>query len=143
MLLLVGSTNSFAQLIAVLVIFVGVLAVTLWATRWMANYQKGLNNGRNIEVIETARIANNKWVQIVRVGDTYKALAISRDEVCYLGDVPSDQVHISPNKEVSASFSGMFEKARGELKKKEKQDHPEKLSGADSDGEKDRDSCGQ
>ena len=109
--LIILSQTAYAQLITVLVIFVVVLAVTAVVTKWLANYQKSQNSGRNIEVIETTHIANNKWMQIVRVGNTYKILAISKDSVTFLGDIdPSELKEIKPDGSKSA-FKSMFEKA--------------------------------
>ncbi len=105
------AANAYAQLITVLVIFVVVLAITAVVTKWLANYQKSQNAGRNIEVIETTNIANNKWMQIVRVGNTYKVLAVSKDSVTYLGDIdPSELKEIKTDGSKSA-FKSMFEKA--------------------------------
>lgn len=109
--MIILSQTAYAQLITVLVIFVVVLAVTAVVTKWLANYQKSQNSGRNIEVIETTHIANNKWIQIVRVGNTYKILAISKDSVTFLGDIdPSELKEIKPDGSKSA-FKSMFEKA--------------------------------
>jgi flagellar protein FliO/FliZ len=105
------STSAYAQLITVLVVFVVVLAITAVVTKWLANYQRSQNSGRNIEVIETTHIANNKWMQIVRVGNVYKVLAVSKDNVTYLGDIdPSELKEIKPDGSKSA-FKSMFEKA--------------------------------
>ena len=109
--MIILSASPYAQLITVLVVFVIVLAITAIVTKWLANYQKGQNVGRNIEVIETTPIANNKWMQIIRVGNTYKVIAVSRENVTFLGDIdPSELKEIKPDGSKSA-FKSMFEKA--------------------------------
>lgn len=40
MIILTGKTDSYAQFITVLLIFVAVLAVTALVTKWIAGYQK-------------------------------------------------------------------------------------------------------
>ena len=105
------STSGYAQLITVLVVFVVVLGVTAFVTKWLANYQKGVNSGRNIEVIETTRIGNNKWMQIIRVGKTYKVVAISKDNVTYIGDVDASEIKELKSGGTSSSFKSMFDKA--------------------------------
>lgn len=90
--LLVGETDGYAQLIAVLALFVLVLAVTAAVTKWIAGYQKQQCFNRNIEVIETTRIANNKYIQIVRLGKTYLAIAVCKDTVTLLGEIPMEQL---------------------------------------------------
>lgn len=91
-ILLTGGTDSYAQFITVLVVFVLVLGVTALVTRWIANYQKQQNVNVNVEVIETTRIANNKYIQIVRLGETYVAIAVCKDTVTQLCEIPEDQM---------------------------------------------------
>ena len=138
-MLLVSSpgSNSYAQLITVLIIFVAVLAVTAYVTRWIANYQKAQGVGRNIEVVESARLSNNKWIAIVRVGHTYKAVVLSRDQSTYLGDIPAEELELSAPS-TGVSFSGLFEKAMGKAKTAKNNN----LSSADGNSDKDDDSCG-
>lgn len=91
-ILLTGRTNSYAQFITVLVVFVLVLAVTALVTKWIANYQKVQSVNVNIEVIETTRISNNKYIQVVRLGERYVAIAVCKDTVTLLGEIPKEQL---------------------------------------------------
>ena len=91
-ILLTGRTNSYAQFITVLVVFVLVLAVTALVTKWIANYQKVQSANVNIEVIETTRISNNKYIQVVRLGERYVAIAVCKDTVTLLGEIPKEQL---------------------------------------------------
>ena len=90
--LLTGNTDSYAQFITVLIIFVLVLAVTALVTRWIANYQKEQSVNVNIEVIETTRISGNKYIQIVRLGEKYVAIAVCKDTVTLLGEISKEQL---------------------------------------------------
>ena len=92
MILLAGDIDGYAQFITVLVIFVVVLGVTALTTKWIANYQKAQAVNENVQVIETTRIANNKYIQIIRVGETYMAIAICKDTVTMLGEIPVEQI---------------------------------------------------
>lgn len=91
-LVLASGSGSYAQFVAVLVVFVLVLGITALTTKWIAGYQKQQTAGSNIEVVETSRIANNKFVQIVRVGEKYIAIAVCKETVTLLGEVPSEQL---------------------------------------------------
>ena len=68
-----------------LLVFVIVLAATYYFTKWMAGFQKERNLSGNIEVIETARISTTKYIQIVRIGSKYMAIAVGKDEGRYPG----------------------------------------------------------
>ncbi len=62
MILLAGSRSlsSAMQLIGVLLIFIFVLVITWLATRFIAGYQKVQTQGKNLKIIETQRLYNNK-----------------------------------------------------------------------------------
>lgn len=111
MILLTGRSDSYAQFITVLIIFVLVLGVTALITKWIANYQKQQSANCNIEVIETTRIANNKYVQIVRVGDTYMAIAVCKDTVTMLGEVSREQLKDLEHIQRNVGFKELLERA--------------------------------
>ena len=108
-----GTGDDLARFLTVLLIFVGVLAITLWTTRWIAKYQKMQSSNRNIEVVETCRLTANKYVQILRMGDTYVAVAVCKDTVTLLGEIPKEQLDIrSEEGKSSIDFKGILEKAK-------------------------------
>lgn len=87
-----SSIDSFVQFLTVLVLFVVVLALTYITTRYVANYQKTQLQGKNVTVIETTRIAPNKYVQIVKIGDKYVAIAVSKDSISCLTEVREEEL---------------------------------------------------
>ena len=110
LLLTAGFSNSYAQLITVLLLFVVVLGVTAFVTKWLAGYQKQQGAGCNIQVIETSRISNSKYIQIVRVGDTYMVIAVCKDTVTLLGEVAEESLKLeNPGKDFS--FRELLERA--------------------------------
>jgi len=90
-----SSLDSFVQLIGVLVIFVFVLLITYVATRWIAGYQKGHSFNRNLKVIETLKVTQNKYIQI----------AIGKDEIRLLTKLTEEQLKEVPTEELPMSFS--------------------------------------
>jgi flagellar protein FliO/FliZ len=92
MLLLSNNWDNFIEFMTVLIVFVGVLALTAWTTKFIANYQKQVGNSGNIEVVESIRITNNKYIQLVRVGETYVAIAVCKDTVTTLCEIPKEQI---------------------------------------------------
>ena len=70
MLLSLGDpVSSSAQFITVLLIFLFVVAITYFTTRYIAGYQKNLIRTGNMELVESLRISNNKYLQIVKTGN--------------------------------------------------------------------------
>ncbi|MCR4694218.1 MAG: flagellar biosynthetic protein FliO [Pseudobutyrivibrio sp.] len=93
MFLASSSVESFFQLIFILIVFVGILFVTYYVTRWIAGYQKAQNVNNNLEIIETIKLTNGKYVQLIRAGiDTFFVIAIGKDEITMLGELSLDQL---------------------------------------------------
>ncbi|MDE6750905.1 MAG: flagellar biosynthetic protein FliO [Lachnospiraceae bacterium] len=106
-MLLTASNNvdSYLQFMTVLIIFVFVLVVTYWTTKWIAGYQKGQLRNTNMELIEAIRLTNNKYIQIIRVGQKYLAVAICKDSVTMLTEISEDQLILSDGGEGMERFS--------------------------------------
>ena len=95
LLALPDRTDSYVQFITVLLLFVFVLAVTALVTRWIGGYQKGKSSGMNMELLEALRLSNNKYIQLVRIGRKYLALAVCKDTVTMLSEIPEEELHFS------------------------------------------------
>lgn len=91
--------SSFAQLITLLIVFVFVLALTYYATKWMAKIQKSQFRNPNIEVIETFRLSNTKYIQIVKLGEKYVAIAVGKDTVTFLTELDESQLDFTKTME--------------------------------------------
>lgn len=87
--------SSFAQLITLLIVFIFVLALTFYATKWMAKIQKSQFKNSNIEVIETFRLSNTKYIQIVKLGEKYVAIAVGKDTVTFLTELDESQLDLT------------------------------------------------
>ena len=109
-LFLTGKVDGYAQFITVLLLFVIVLAVTALTTKWIANYQKQQGVNENVQIIETARISNGKYIQIVRIGKKYVAIAVCKDTVAMLGEIPEEQLKITDTVQ-RFSFKQFLDKA--------------------------------
>ncbi len=104
------SAGSYAQLITVLIMFVAVLGITAWVTKWLANYQRVQNANANIEIVETVRITANKYIQLVRVGETFMAIAVCKDTVTMLGEIPVEQLKFLDPTQSKINFKELLEK---------------------------------
>lgn len=85
--------NSVIELITVLVIFLFVLALTYYVTRWIAGYQKTKSAQGNLSVIEVVRVSNNQYIQIVRAGtDRYLVVGVSKDSMTLLATLTGEEL---------------------------------------------------
>ena len=105
--------DSTIQFLTVLLIFIFVLGITAFTTKWMAGYQKQQNQNGNLEIIEAQRMGSGKYLQIVRAGEKYFAVAVCKDTVTLLAEIPREQlVFKNPGQGTSANFHDLFEKIK-------------------------------
>lgn len=84
--------DSYVQLVTLLVIFLFVLFITWGVTRWIARYQSGITKNTNFEILDTYRIANNKFLQLVRVGRKYLVVAVCKDTVTMITELSEEDI---------------------------------------------------
>ncbi len=120
-ILLMGSTiENVLRFIFTLFIFVVVLGLTYYVTRWIAKYQQGITPKSNIHIMDTCKISPSKYVQILKVGETYLVIGVSKDNITMLAQLEESQLgDISLYKDVKEeSFSSILEKVKTLHKKK-------------------------
>lgn len=91
-LMISSSLDSFLKLISVLLVFVFVLAITYVVTRWMAGYQKTQMKCKNLQIIETIPMGNNKMVCLLKAGTQYMVVSVGKDEIHPLMTLTEDQL---------------------------------------------------
>lgn len=110
--------ESFTQFLTVILVFVFVLGLTYLTTRFVGSYQKTKSAGRNFEVIETCKITNGKYLQIVRVGEKYVVIGIGKDSITSICELSAEDIkEVAEPKVADFSFGSILDKARGSLKK--------------------------
>lgn len=113
LLSLSSGLESIVQFITVLIIFIFVLGITWISTRYIAGMQKDRYKTGNMEIIETLRISNNKYLQIVRVGNKYLCMAVCKDTVTMLGEIQKEEMVFHENNlNANMNFQMILEKMK-------------------------------
>jgi flagellar protein FliO/FliZ len=123
-ILLASSFESFLQLLWVLLIFVFVLAVTYFATRWMGKYQKVHSRNQYLAIIETIPAGSNKMIGIVQAGTKYLVVSIGKDEIRLLSELTEEEFVKLPKEGMEGgstqeSFQNILNKLKTNLPKKQ------------------------
>lgn len=119
--MLSSSVESFLQLISALLIFVFVLAITYFTTRWIGSYQKVRMNSKNLRIIETIGAGANKNICLIKAGTEYLVVSIGKDEIHLLTTLKEEQLtdlsfmNEIPNTVVTGES---FQEILGQLKEK-------------------------
>lgn len=107
---LVYSFDSVLQLIGAIIMFVIVLGVTYLTTRLVGNYQKNQMVQSNIKVIESMRISNNKFLQIVNIGSKYFLIAVCKDTITSIGELNSEELVLHEDNQGNDNFKEILNK---------------------------------
>ena len=84
--------DDILQLVTILILLILVMAAAFFVARYIGRVQQGTRSGNNIEVIETYRLSPNIYTQILRLGKTYVAIAVSKDTVTKLAELTEDEI---------------------------------------------------
>ena len=91
-ILVSSSIESFVQLIGVLLIFVFVLVITYFTSKWMGNIQRGRLTSNNLRVLETIAIGNGKLICLIETGNVYLVVSVGKDNVHTLAQLTMDDL---------------------------------------------------
>ena len=104
-----STLQNVLSLIAMLVIFVLILVAVHYTTKWMAKSGNIQSGTKNIQVIETYRIAPNKYVQIIKVGTKYVAIAVGKEEISPLTELDESELQLTKAADMeNPSFAKVF-----------------------------------
>jgi flagellar protein FliO/FliZ len=117
--LVADRAESFTQFLTVILVFLLVLALTYLTTRFVGNYQKARSVNRNFDVIETYKITNGKYLQIVRIGEKYVVIGIGKDNVTSICELSADDIKPVPEQSVQSveAFRSILDKAKERIGK--------------------------
>lgn len=95
MALLTTKTSELSsgwQLVGVIILFLFILGATYLTTKIVGGVKLNQIKNSNFHVIETYRITQNKYLQLVKVGTRYLVLGISKDNVNFITELTEDEI---------------------------------------------------
>ncbi|MCR5526735.1 MAG: flagellar biosynthetic protein FliO [Lachnospiraceae bacterium] len=121
---LLAGWENIGQLLTVLLIFILVLALTYFTTRFAASAVKQRQSCHNFEIIETFQLTQNKYMAVVRCGKKYLAIAVTKDSVTRLCELDESELDLTEIQETSGKleFKDFMDQAKKVLKKGGKRD---------------------
>lgn len=122
-----GGFQGFLNIITLILIFVLVLFLAYYTTKFVAKYQKNtLSNRSNIQVIESFRIGNNKYIAIVKIAETYYAIGVGKEEITYIDRLDSEKIKTEESGDDSSAKKIDFKDLLSQIRNKESKDKNEK-----------------
>ena len=101
--------SNVIELVTILVIFIIILVAAYYTSKWVGKNGGVVSSGaKNIQIIETQKISQTKYIQIVKIGDRYLAVGITKDNMTLLCDLSADELDLSVDSSGKASFKELY-----------------------------------
>lgn len=87
-----STVQSLFELLGLILIFVIVLVVCYFTTKFVAGRQLVQKKLGNFEVVETFPIAQNKYLQLIHMGNKYVVISVTKDSVSFITELDENEV---------------------------------------------------
>lgn len=120
-----SATASVFKLIFYMLVFVGILFIAYYFTKWYANSGLVKKSSGNISIIETYQIAPGRVIYLVKIGEKYVSFVTSKEQVEFLTELKKEELSIVENLQMqkmqnpNVSFLDVISKMRKNEKKNE------------------------
>ena len=105
----VSTFESVLKLLALIVVFILIIAACYLTTRFVGSQQLGQLKNSNFKVVDTFKPAPNKFLQIIKVGERYFLIAVSKDNISYIAELAEDEIKLKGT-EQQGNFKDIFAK---------------------------------
>lgn len=88
-----GGMSSILSVISLILIFIFIVALAYFTTKFIAKYQNNSMNSRsNIRVIESFRMGSNKFVAIIEVSNNFYVVGVGKEEITLIDKLDSESI---------------------------------------------------
>lgn len=114
-ILISGTIGNILQLIGLIIVFILILFATYYTSRWIGKNSFTQQRAANIQVIETFRLSQTKYIQIIRAGtERYFVIAVSKEDITYIAELNKEDIIFRDDNQAAEkiSFSDIMKKLK-------------------------------
>ncbi|MBO4415546.1 MAG: flagellar biosynthetic protein FliO [Lachnospiraceae bacterium] len=108
-----SGTQSILKLIGLLILCALIIAASYYVTRLIGKREAGMSGSSNFQVIDAYRLTPNKYLQIIKIGNRFFCIAISKDDVRVICELNEEDITIRKKSDKMLSFKDILAKATG------------------------------
>lgn len=122
-----SSMDSLFQLIGVSILFIIILVITYYTTKFVGGAKLGMTKNSNFKVIETFKITQNKYLQLIQIGTRYFVISISKDDIRFLTELNENEIKQQdetkpPKSNFTELFNSVLKKQKEKINNDQKKD---------------------
>ncbi|WP_051685297.1 flagellar biosynthetic protein FliO [Clostridium sp. KNHs205] len=87
-----SDSNNVFQLIGVTFLFLFVLVITYVTTKLIGGIKAGTLTESNFKVIDTYKVTQNKYMQIIKIGSKYFVIAVCKDTIQLITELKEEDI---------------------------------------------------
>lgn len=107
---MLSSMDNFLQLLGVTALFIFVLILTYFTTRLVSGVKATKERGSNFKIIETYKIAPNKFLQIIQIGERFFVISVGKDDIQFITELSKEEITTPELSTLNISFSDILSK---------------------------------
>jgi len=93
---LTGNGSNALELIGLIIVFILILFATYYTSRWVAKNGVNLQHSGNIEIVETYRLSQTKYLQIIKVGQNrYFLISVAKENVSFISEIKEEDIDLT------------------------------------------------
>lgn len=115
-----SQTESILKLIGLIVLCFIVIIASYYTTKFVGKKQNFNSPNTNFKAIDTLRLSQNKYLQIIKIGEKYFCIAVCKDNVNLICELNEEEIKLN-RPESKLSFKDIL------LKKTKKTDESDIL----------------
>ena len=118
-----SNIDNLLQLLGVSILFIFILVITYYTTKFVGGAKLSITKNSNFKVLETYKIAQNKYLQLIQIGTRYFVISVSKDDIRFLTELNENEILKQDDVRLQkSSFTDLLNSSLKKLKDKNKND---------------------
>ncbi len=117
-----SGTDSVLKLIGLIALCVLILIASYYTTKFVGKSQMKRQNGSNFQVVDACRLTQNKMLQLVRAGNKYLVIGLSKDKITLITELSEEDIVLPTKQREDVKFKDILANVAGKKKKKDRVD---------------------
>ncbi|PKM95722.1 MAG: hypothetical protein CVU84_02655 [Firmicutes bacterium HGW-Firmicutes-1] len=90
-----GNGNQYFQIVYILILCVVIFVGAYYSSRLLGNYQLKRTKLSNLKIVEVISVGPQKTIQLVKVGNDYVLIGVTKDRITFMKEVSADHIDLS------------------------------------------------
>lgn len=82
-----STLGMLGQLFFLILIFVFILFLTYYSTKWVSTLRFKTRNSKNIKIIESTSVGVQNTIQLIQVGEQFFLIGVTKENITFLSEL--------------------------------------------------------